>query len=248
MMKIKALLKNKYVIGGTAAFLVVAVVITIALLIPKSPNLATAPDESSSVSVSPPVVSMPESTGSEASSHESNISSGNQLVSDVHVGLDQTSSKSNGGGTSGNKDNSSKAKQPEQPVTPVEPPEQPSSQGGTDNGGGNTPSPYSCGSPNHHCEGPETHAYILNLELEGCPYCSSHSCPSFYATDQWGGAITDVTKCPNYDIKQDPIKYCQVCGKKNGDGSNGTCTQFTDACSCPLCGEHVEAWTCHTCK
>ena len=107
---------------------------------------------------------------------------------------------------------------------------------------------YNCGTPGHHCGGPETHAYVLNLELEGCPYCGKHNCPSFYAVDEWGNTCYTPSKCPSYDVHKDPVYYCQDCGKKCGDGSNGTCVQFVNACSCPNCGVWVEAWTCHTCN
>ena len=108
--------------------------------------------------------------------------------------------------------------------------------------------PYDCGTPGHHCDGPETHAYILNLELEGCPYCHKNNCQSFYATDEWGNSRYTPSECPQYDIHKDPVCYCQTCGKKCGDGSHGTCVQFVNTCSCPNCGEWVESWTCHTCK
>ncbi len=107
--------------------------------------------------------------------------------------------------------------------------------------------PYSCGTPGHHCDSAETHAYILNLELDGCPYCHRHDCPSFYATDEWGNAVYDPAKCPSYDVRSDPVYYCQDCGRKCGDGQHGTGVQFVKACDCPNCGKHVESWTCHTC-
>ena len=107
---------------------------------------------------------------------------------------------------------------------------------------------YSCGVAGHHCDGPETHSYILNLELQGCPYCGSNSCKSFYATDEWGYTCYDPSVCPKYDIHSDSVYYCQECGKACGDGSNGTCVQFVEACQCPNCGEWVNGNTCHTCK
>lgn len=113
---------------------------------------------------------------------------------------------------------------------------------------GNTEEPYDCGYANHHCEGPETHAFVLNLELEGCPFCKSHSCRSFYAVDQWGYTCYDPSKCPSYDIHLDPVYYCQVCGNPCGDGQNGTCVRYVDECVCPHCGVRVPSWTCHTCK
>ena len=110
------------------------------------------------------------------------------------------------------------------------------------------PAPYSCGVAGHHCEGPETHSYICELEQKGCEYCGSHNCPSFYAVDQWGQGCYTPSKCPKYDIHADPVYYCQICHKPCGDGRNGTCVQLVVACTCPNCGEQVPAWTCHYCE
>lgn len=143
-----------------------------------------------------------------------------------------------------------KAESEVKPISPVEsdPPKDSESPGDVTIGGGDTPKPYSCGVSGHHCDGPETHAYILNLELRGCEHCGSHSCPSFYATDEWGYTCYTPSKCPKYDIKKDPVYYCEDCGKKCGDGSGGSCVQFVNAAYCPHCGRWVESWTCHTCK
>ena len=107
---------------------------------------------------------------------------------------------------------------------------------------------YSCGVSGHHCTGPETHSFICELEQKGCEYCGSHSCPSFYAVDEWGQGCYTPSKCPKYDILADPVWYCQICHKPCGDGRNGTCVQFVIDCTCPNCGEQVIAWTCHYCK
>lgn len=105
---------------------------------------------------------------------------------------------------------------------------------------------YSCGANGHRCDSKEIHNFIVGLEAKGCEYCGSHSCPSFYATDEWGQAGLDVTKCPEYNKKSDPLYYCQDCGKKVGTGSNGTCITFTVDMQCPECGELVKARTCHS--
>ena len=140
---------------------------------------------------------------------------------------------------------------PVTPETPVQPPEvnddnEDNNQGGITIGGSVTE--YSCGTAGHHCDGPETHAYIQNLELKGCPNCGSHSCPSFYAVDEWGNTCYTPSECPNYDIHKDPVYYCQECGKACGDGTNGTCVQFVTGCNCPNCGKAVDSRTCHSCK
>lgn len=113
-------------------------------------------------------------------------------------------------------------------------------------GSGDNIQKYSCGYPNHHCHNGEAHAWILNLELEGCLYCGSHSCPSFYAVDAWGNACYTPSKCPKYDVKKDAAEYCQVCGRKNGNGDNNTCQKWIVDFTCPTCGEFVKANTCHT--
>ena len=63
---------------------------------------------------------------------------------------------------------------------------------------------YSCGKSGHHCESKETHNFIVSLENKGCHHCGSHSCKSFYTTDEWGNACYDETKCPQYNVKKDP--------------------------------------------
>lgn len=40
---------------------------------------------------------------------------------------------------------------------------------------------------------------------------------------------------------------CELEQKGCGDGANGTCVQYVNACNCPNCGEQVPAWTCHYC-
>lgn len=118
--------------------------------------------------------------------------------------------------------------------------------GGSSSGHGHT-GEYHCGTPGHTCDSPETHAHLLNLEKDGCPYCGRHDCPSFRAVDEWGTAVYDPTCCPKYDVHLDPVYYCQVCHKPCGDGAGGSCVRFVNACHCPLCGKWVEAWTCHSC-
>ena len=86
---------------------------------------------------------------------------------------------------------------PAEPEKPTEPPvveDDDDDEGGITIGGGTVP--YDCGTEGHHCDGPETHAYILNLELKGCKYCGSHSCPSFYAVDEWGNTCYTPSECP----------------------------------------------------
>ncbi len=107
---------------------------------------------------------------------------------------------------------------------------------------------FSCGDPNHHCANEYAHAMVANRELEGCEMCGSHSCPSFYAVDEWGQGTYDPSLCPEYDVHEDPVHYCQACGKPTGDGTDGTCVFFVVDTQCPNCGEDVKAWECHSCK
>ena len=81
---------------------------------------------------------------------------------------------------------------------------------------------------------------------DGCPYCGSHSCKSFYTYDEWGNACYDPTKCESYNAKSDPCEYCQECGKKVGTGSGDTCVRFTVDTKCPECSKSVKGKTCHS--
>ena len=145
---------------------------------------------------------------------------------------------------------------PKEPIAqPVEPQKPQTPPANTDNPGGGIvigngeayDTPYSCGSANHKCESSEVHAFIANLETTGCPTCGSKSCVSFYALDQWGKTHYTPSKCPKYDVKNDPVHYCQDCDKKTGDGSKNTCVQFVNAANCPNCGKQVGARVCHSC-
>ena len=231
------LLKNKLFIGGASLAVVIAILLISAALKPSKIPVDNVSQTSSAAeaTVTVPDISMPPDSQSGVAGTDEESSS--DLVLDVDGKTRSDASKSSGN-----------AAPPNKPVT-ENPPKETSNSGGIQIGGGESSTvKYSCGSPNHHCNGPETHAFILNLEQEGCSYCGSHSCPSFYTMDKWGNAWPDSTKCPQYNILKDPIRYCQTCGKKNGDGSNSTCVQFVNACNCPNCGKYVAANTCHTCE
>lgn len=243
MMKLKTKLTKKQwgMIGGTAvAVILLTVILCIALIPGKSPQTPaeTEPTTDSTVSVSDISVEEPEKTDNTAgdTASETEGSDGVTILTPDEKSEDDNEQPSG-----------EKPDEAAKPVTPTPLPEE-SGNGGSVVIGGETPKPYSCGVAGHHCDGPETHAYILNLELEGCKYCGSHNCPSFYATDEWGNTCYTPSKCPKYDIHNDPVYYCQECGKKCGDGKGGTCVQFVTADTCPNCGQWVEAWKCHTCK
>ena len=125
-----------------------------------------------------------------------------------------------------------------------------SSSGSVIIGGGETTqkTTYSCGVSGHHCQNEAAHAHVCNLEIEGCPYCGSHSCKSFYAVDEWGQSQYTPSLCPKYNAKNDSLYYCQTCGKPTGDGTNGTCVHYIEECDCPNCGKHVGSRECHTCN
>lgn len=241
--KLKNLLKSKTFIGCTAGVLVVAIVITAILLLPdKKAEPVTEPDTTSSVSDTESVPDIKEPETSDTESEETE-----EIPSDISVDVGENTEDKNADVQTGGK-----ADTPAKPVT-VKEPEKPAdtdsgSGGGIIIGDGGDTAEYSCGCANHHCKNAEAHAYIQNLELEGCPTCGSHSCPSFYGTDAWGNTGYFPTLCPKYNEKSDPLHYCQKCGKKTGDGSGGTCVEFINASNCPLCGEYVEARSCHTCK
>lgn len=228
--------KKALLIGGISLAVVVAIILCITL-IPNNDKPAETETETQTETTTDVSVDKPEETTSDTTAETVKT----EEITDDGTGLqpiiEETAAKTTG------KTKVTDTAKAETAATP----ETNADTGGIVIGGGSAES-YSCGCANHHCDGPETHAYIQNLELEGCQYCGSHSCASFYATDEWGHTCYNPSKCPKYDIKKDPCYYCQTCGKKCGDGSGGTCVQFVNACECPNCGVHVDSWTCHTCK
>ena len=93
----------------------------------------------------------------------------------------------------------------------------------------------------------ENYSYWQNWMLKGCDYCGSHDCVAFFSVDAFGYTSYNWRNCPQYDIKKDPAIYCQICGKKGGDGRNDTCARYINGTNCPYCGVWVESRTCHTC-
>jgi hypothetical protein len=243
VLHLKKLFKNKKllaIISGAAALIVIISVVCVVALHNNAPIPDASPETSVTDTTKDVVIETPENTDTsdvEVSAASEIIDDGNALKPDENV-TDSSDSKTTG----------EKTKETVSTVQEADPPksEDESDNGGIQIGGGETETKYSCGSPNHHCDGPETHAYILNLELQGCPYCGSHSCPSFYAVDEWGNACYTPSKCPKYDITKDPVYYCQICGRKNGNGDNNTCQKWIVDTVCPICGKLVKANECHT--
>jgi len=220
-------------IAGTLAVVVLATTIFIGMQ--KKPAITEGAENQNASNDM--VIQLPSENPTESRSKtDTDNSSNSDLIVNVNGNPHNTNNSNN------NKTPVKDTDKPMNPFTPI----QPNNNGGV-NIGGSELTAYNCNTANHHCDGPETHAYITNLELKGCPLCGSHSCPSFYALDEWGHTCYDITKCPKYDVTKDPVFYCQVCGKRNGDGTNGTCVQFVNDTYCPNCGHFAKANTCHTC-
>lgn len=137
-----------------------------------------------------------------------------------------------------------KAKEVNKTVTEQPVPKDDGKTGGISVGGGEAEK-YSCGDKNHHCENAEYHAYIKNLELDGCPYCGSHSCQSFYVTNEWGNTEYTPTKCQEYNKQKDATEVCPRCGLGYWSADNpGGCFSYLQDTVCE-CGETVLGNTCH---
>ncbi len=238
-------MKNKktlFIIGGAVLAAVLAIIVIVCAVGSKTPDTSQntpSTGEDTTVSVDDIAVDDPQTDDSEtdetSGDEKEESDSGNVLTPDEPTEPSTDSSVS-----------TEPAITPDVPVTEQTPKDD--GKGGGITIGSGQAEKYDCGVAGHHCDGPETHAYVTNLELQGCPHCGKRDCPSFYATDEWGNTCYTPSKCPEYDIHSDPVFYCQKCGKSTGDGSHGTCVQFVNACNCPNCGVWVEAWTCHTCK
>lgn len=255
-MKLKVKLKKKhYIIGGITAAAVIAAVLC-AVLIPGGGSKRDAPPNETADETNEIVIEMPSNDNSKRNSDNTETGSDTDLpIETIEAIPDGAETISPDEKIDVAEDDETTGEEYISPAifvteAPAYAEDEPSEVGGSIVIGGSNPDtePYSCGADGHHCSDPETHAYILSLELEGCQSCGSHNCASFYATDEWGNTCYTPSKCPKYDIKKDPVYYCQDCGKKSGDGRNGSCVQFVNADNCPNCGEWVEGWTCHSCK
>ena len=245
--------KQWMIVAGSVAAVILLTGILCFTLIPKrndQPPTETEPDNQATVSVSDIQVEEPEKSDDTAADTtlDTEVSDGDATAEKLPDGANVLKPDEKAEPDE-SQQTGEKADTAAQPVTPTPLPEEnENSGGGIIIGGGEQPKPYSCGAEGHLCSGPETHSFILNLELEGCEYCGSHNCPSFYATNEWGNTRYTPSKCPKYDIKKDPVYYCQECGKECGSGSPDKCIQFVNSDNCPNCGEWVEGWTCHSCK
>ena len=92
-------------------------------------------------------------------------------------------------------------------------------------------------SPNPNLTASE-YQQLLNA---GMPESLAKKSTSTYAMNCWEA---DVNRA-NGKV---PTMTCPDCGKLSGGGTHGTCAQFSTDGPCPVCGEYVKAWTCHSCK
>ena len=243
-MKLKELFKSKKrtVVLSIVSVLLIAGIITAVILIPKKNNdepIETENVTETETEVETIVADIPEDTETAEIVDITEVDPENIITPEETTAESETTSVKE----------TEKAKETAKAET-VKSAETTSSSGSVIIGGGETTqkTTYSCGVAGHHCQNEAAHAHICNLEIEGCPYCGSHSCKSFYATDEWGQSQYTPSLCPKYNIKNDPTEYCQDCGKKLGDGTNGTCVQYVNACYCTSCGKWVESFTCHSCN
>lgn len=234
-------MKNKKklcIIGGAAVCLILAAVLCI-VLIPKSGD--SKPAESTPTESTGGTVVIDEPVKDTQSDETKNINEDDKLADDGKGRLSpevETDDISKSGSTG------EKAKDTNKTVTEQPIPNDEGKTGGISIGSGEATA-YSCGEKNHHCENAEYHAYIKNLELDGCPYCGSHNCASFYVTNEWGYTEYTPTKCPDYSKQKDNTEVCPRCGRAYWSQSNPTgCFSFLQDTVCE-CGETFLGNTCH---
>ena len=109
----------------------------------------------------------------------------------------------------------------------------------------------------YECPGPcrcETEYQHTRWGSEVCFHCGKvgTECPSHYANvDAYGYSMPDQTFCPEYDVKKDPIMYCQTCGWPKSHEVEPDpfkcCNRYLQDTNCIHCGVWVTANTCHHC-
>lgn len=234
-------MKNKKklcIIGGSVLCIILAAVLCI-VLIPKHSDKIPAESKETESTSGTVVIDEPEK---ETQSDETkNINEDGKIKDD---GNGRLSPEEETEEAAKSKTTGEKAKEVNKTVTEQPIQKDDGKTGGISVGGGDTER-YSCGDKNHHCENAEYHAYIKNLELDGCPYCGSHSCQSFYATNEWGYTEYTPTKCPKYNKQKDATEVCPRCGLGYWSADNpGGCFSYLQDTVCE-CGETVLGNTCH---
>lgn len=110
---------------------------------------------------------------------------------------------------------------------------------------------YTCGFENHYCSSQSGHEHLLQEIANGCYYCGTSECVSFYARNEQGLTEQDKYLCPEYDVYRDPWFYCQICNKPKWTTIQDVtkcCFGYVHDTNCHYCGVWVGADDCHTCK
>ena len=234
-------MKNKKklcIIGGAVLCVILAAVLCI-VLIPKSGD--SKPAESNPTKSTGGTVVIDEPVKETQSDETKNINEDGKIKDD---GNGRLSPKTEAEEAAKSTTTGEKAKEVNKTVTEQPVPKDDGKTGGISVGDGEAEK-YSCGDKNHHCENAEYHAYIKNLELDGCPYCGSHSCQSFYVTNEWGNTEYTPTKCQEYNKQKDATEVCPRCGLGYWSADNpGGCFSYLQDTVCE-CGETVLGNTCH---
>ena len=104
---------------------------------------------------------------------------------------------------------------------------------------------YDCGVVGHDCRNAQQHVRFTRP----CQYCGlTLGCVGRIRTDELGFTYCDDHYCYSYDVKLDPSKYCQTCGKTKNGAHTEKCHRYLADTNCLFCGQPVKANTCHTCR
>ena len=104
---------------------------------------------------------------------------------------------------------------------------------------------YDCGVAGHDCRNAQQHVRFTRP----CQYCGlTLGCVGRIQTDELGFTVCDDNCCYSYDVKLDPSKYCQTCGKTKNSAHTEKCHRYLADTNCLFCGQPVKANTCHTCR
>ncbi|MFI3326864.1 MAG: hypothetical protein R3Y35_11940 [Clostridia bacterium] len=88
-----------------------------------------------------------------------------------------------------------------------------------------------------------TSDFAWNRYVEkGCTVCGSRTCPAY----DYANHIFTSINCDSYNEYEST--HCEICGKEEGNGTNGTCLKPMGDSICYYCGEEIYAGECHTCK
>ena len=88
--------------------------------------------------------------------------------------------------------------------------------------------------------------YKVVIEKNGTIFTSTANGDGTYTLSR-GARVIDARQTTQQVYSSYIGQWCSDCGKRAGNGENGTCVKKLRDCICSRCGEECKGLECHTC-